>query len=204
MALNDPEQPGQPATHEILGPDGSVVGVMDERGHASDYSEVYRQAIAQLEREDFSGAEQTYRRLVLLEPEKAEPHYGLGGALRLQRRYPEARTHYEKALAIDPRSHGSLEGLGFLSLEEDQPLVASSYYDRALAIDPRDLSSLSGAAKARIRLGRCKDAADLVRRWHEGATESRKRQGLDLDDLLAACREDAGSLSSVGTKDSGH
>jgi len=175
---------------DLRGPDGATVGYAYGQGSTSDHSETYKAALGQLEREDYAGAEATYRRLVALEPEKPEPHYGLGGALVKQLRYAEARTHYERALAVDARSVAALHGLGICRVGEKDDAAAVALFDRALAIDPRDTPTIFSATGARVRLGQCVEAQALARRGRdaEGTVDGGAGR-LAWDEALQGCRD---------------
>lgn len=175
---------------DLRGPDGATIGYAYGQGATSDHSETYTTALGQLEREDYEGAEATYRRLVTLEPEKPEPHYGLGGALVRQFRYAEARTHYERALAVDARSVAALHGLGICRVGEKDDAAAVTFFDRALAIDPRDTPTIFSATSARVRLGQCAEAQALARRGRdaEGAVDGGAGR-FAWNEALEGCRD---------------
>lgn len=69
-----------------------------------------------------AGAEQTYRELVGLEPQRSAPSYGLAATLLLQRKTVEARDQYEHVDRWNPSRRC--------------PCVGSDYAARPRAIPP--------------------------------------------------------------------
>jgi predicted TPR repeat methyltransferase len=60
-----------------------------------------------------------------------------------------AATHYNRALAIDPRSVDALVGLGEVSLKSGHAADAATRFESALAIDPDAARAKAGLAAAR-------------------------------------------------------
>ena len=61
----------------------------------------------------------------------------MAACLYYQKRYDAARTEYERALELDPRSARALYGLGCVAYEQDHYAEARDHLERTLAIDEK-------------------------------------------------------------------
>jgi len=107
------------------------------------------------------------RHLLVLNPSNFDARVDLARDALERRRYEEARSLLEPALAKAgdvaevPRLHGdALLGLGLF----DKAALA---YETALRIDPKDIESHLGAARAYFALGRNDDARREVETYRE-------------------------------------
>jgi Flp pilus assembly protein TadD len=67
--------------------------------------------------EDFRGAEEHFRAAVRINPQDANAEANLGGVLAETGNLKEARTHLERALALDPSNALARENLEQLKRE---------------------------------------------------------------------------------------
>ena len=82
-----------------------------------------------MEQEDYENAEKAFRECLSVNNANPYAHNGLGLALREQGQFSESRSHYEQALALDPkyaRAHFNLAVLGELYLQ-DLPLALNHF-----------------------------------------------------------------------------
>src|SRR5262249_13153048 len=91
-------------------------------------------------------------------PPNAFAELTLGNEYRRQGRREKAVRHLERAVAIDPRAKGALNGLGQLALDDGQNERSLKYHQQALAIDPRDNLTRNFLAKVLFQMGRTDEA----------------------------------------------
>lgn len=77
-----------------------------------------------------------FRYLLRRNPANAKFLYGLGSALKDQRRWTEAAAAYQAALAIDPRYVMAHNNFGAVLLEQDKIPDAIRQFEAAVRIDP--------------------------------------------------------------------
>jgi len=65
-------------------------------------------------------------------------HCNMGHALRLQKRYAEARAAYAQAIRLDPLNHTAYASQGMLSQLEGDIRTAIRLYHSALSLSPQD------------------------------------------------------------------
>jgi len=98
-------------------------------------------ARAQLQEGDMSGAEQTLRHALGLNPNLARTHYFLGTALKGLGRYDDALQHFNAAEAQYPRDRVVLNQKGRVLFLERQYRPAIDVLQRVVAIDAEDLQA---------------------------------------------------------------
>lgn len=102
-------------------------------------------AVVLLQARKYEAAAAALRRLLELAPRMPEAHANLGFALLELGRAPDARTHFEQAMALNPRQ-------------------ANAYYGLALAHEAAgDLELALGAMRSYLHLARAEDEAHLRR-----------------------------------------
>jgi Flp pilus assembly protein TadD len=69
-----------------------------------------------------------------------------------------------KGLAIDPEDSWVHETLGFVHLRSGRFDEAEQAFDKVLELNPNDADSIAWAAQAFCRLGRSREAVDLIRK----------------------------------------
>ncbi len=85
---------------------------------------------------EYSVAEEDYRRAVLLDPNSADAHYGLGTMLRLQGKNDEAIVELKKALELDSNHSEAACELGYAYYHKGEFEKALIYLKRAVELDP--------------------------------------------------------------------
>lgn len=111
-------------------------------------------SLAELDRLD--EAEQVLRRAVRVRDAAAE--YNLGTVLDRKERWEEARTHYERALAIDPFHARAMNNLAVGFDRHGQTTMALALYARALEAAPTNAETYSNLGSALIQQRRFAEA----------------------------------------------
>ncbi len=101
----------------------------------------------QIDSGDYPGAEGSLQSALQKTPDNARVLYDLGLAYRKQGRLAEARSAYEKAIALDPRSD-TIMALGNVMLHQGDPADAVSQYRRAVSLDPDNWNTWGNLAAA--------------------------------------------------------
>lgn len=107
-------------------------------------------------------AEAVLRRAVTVRDAAAE--FNLGTVLDRRGRWDEARTHYERALAINPYHVRAMNNLGIGVDRAGQSADALRWFARALAIDPDEPEVHVNFGSALIRARRFDDARRVLDR----------------------------------------
>jgi Tfp pilus assembly protein PilF len=124
-------------------------------------------------------------------PFNAETQFAMGN-LWLKRGNPTvAKSHYRRALELDPKNDGALNNLGVLALEEKRWQLAEVFLLRALAADPDDAKRHFLLARARFGRGAWAQARTAV----EAALRFKPNQPQFLD-LLKAITEKQASATA--------
>ena len=79
--------------------------------------------------------------------------YNKGIALRIQKKYDEALTAYDKAIEFDPQNLNAWNNKGIVFHEQGKYIKAIQAYDKALEINPRDHVVLTNKGWARFNRG---------------------------------------------------
>jgi tetratricopeptide (TPR) repeat protein len=134
---------------------------------------------------DYKSAEESFRRVLTLNPSKQvkkEAHVGLGVALRGQRKYREAMAEYKRALALDPTDVGIAYNQGILI--QDYMFDASN---PARAI--QDLQTASNFLQRYINQGRS-----------SAKKQDAQRRVKNINELIPMLREQQKMMKSMGGK----
>jgi serine/threonine-protein kinase len=107
-----------------------------------------------------------YRAALASRPEAAVAYTALGDALRVQKRYDEARRYYRQALEIDPDYARGQTGLGNLHKDQGQLDEAIACYRKVLQLDPNYAWAHLDLANALRDAGRFDEALDHYRQVH--------------------------------------
>ena len=116
-----------------------------------EFTEAHRQIIRLTEDKDL--LRQEYEGLVQENPDSAAFHYLLGDVSEGDAK----KTHYEKAIELDPGSPWGYLGLGELLEDRRSFEEAAKNYQRVLEIDPKSEIGLKGFARVHGLMGRRED-----------------------------------------------
>ena len=83
-----------------------------------------------------------YSEAARLDQNWVQPVVYLGDAYRMQRLYPDAKSTYQKALAIDPKSADAMYWLGAIAVTEQNLTLAREYHARLKPIDAAEAAKL--------------------------------------------------------------
>jgi tetratricopeptide (TPR) repeat protein len=92
-------------------------------------------AQAAMEKKDFAAAAQSYREFLAKKPDDANIHFQLGYAYTALQKVADAKTEYEKAIALDPKMAPAYLNLG-LTLFDSDPAAAIESLQRAADLTP--------------------------------------------------------------------
>ncbi len=90
-----------------------------------------------LDNGDFKSAAKDYQDYLAKKPDDAIVHYDLGYAYTAMRDSDDAKTEYEKAIALDPRMGAAYQNLGLTLLASD-PSAALAALEKAAELMPTD------------------------------------------------------------------
>jgi Flp pilus assembly protein TadD len=88
-------------------------------------------------RQDFAGAAQDYQAYLAKRPDDAVVHYDLGYAYTVLQKPADAKSEYEKAIALDPKMAPAYQNLGVTLIPTD-PQAAIQPLQRAAELVPED------------------------------------------------------------------
>jgi TolB-like protein/Tfp pilus assembly protein PilF/predicted Ser/Thr protein kinase len=111
---------------------------------------------------DYGAAKTTFRRVGELIPGSYEALYALGRLARREGHWDEAVSHFEQALALDPRNVELLRNATYTYVALRQFPAALKLYDRALEITPNDPSLIDQEARIYQAEGNLPEAARLL------------------------------------------
>lgn len=154
--------------HEI----SSLPGAVSYTEGQTEEPDLFTQAEAQMERNDYSAAEATYRRIIGREPRNAPGYVGLASCRLCRNDLDGADRQYRIALALDPRSTMALIGLGSVAAWRSDFRAAAGDYRAALAIREDVPDAHWGLALAEEGLNDPTDAVRHFRRFLALAPES--------------------------------
>jgi len=96
--------------------------------------------------------------------DNASEHHRLGNALRMERRFEQALTHYERTIELAPRQSGARFGLGDLYLRAGRLEEAVATYRRGLELEPKHARGHANLGLALLRLERYDEAQPHLER----------------------------------------
>lgn len=108
-------------------------------------------------------AHSAYRRVLALQPDHAEAHYGRGLAFHTQGRLEEAAEGYRRAVVCDPRHAGALGNLGVIFKQWGRLAEAETVCRESLAIDPSSTVVRGNLGAVLLDRGEIESAAETLR-----------------------------------------
>ncbi len=135
----------------------------------ADASAHYNLGLIHLDRKELDKARERFARAVEIDTDENDAHYQLGRISRLQNDYTEAVQHFEQVVTRDDAhaQHEIWREIGATYLAANQPEDAREALERFLdnrAADPEGLYLLG---RTLAKLGRTREATDLMRRCIE-------------------------------------
>jgi tetratricopeptide (TPR) repeat protein len=124
---------------------------MDDHSH-------WRAGNEYLKAKEWQGAERMYRKALVINPNNADAHQGLGVAIAAQRRVDEAIAHYRKALEIKPDYAEAHYNLGVALARRRQVDEAITHFQKALEIEPDLAEAHNNLGAMRAIRGQVDDA----------------------------------------------
>ncbi|MFC5457651.1 tetratricopeptide repeat protein [Prosthecobacter fluviatilis] len=129
------------------------------------------------------------QRVVMAEPQTASAHSGLAYVSLCMGDFPQAVSHYQTAVGIQPDT-ANLCGLGNALLQSGEASEALESYQKALAADPANLDAMAGQGMACAKLGQ----VDLAAGCYRKVLQKNPQHLLALNNLawlLATSRQDS-------------
>jgi len=90
-----------------------------------------------IDKSDFAAAIDPLRKVIAAEPDVAYPHFQLAYVFTALERVAEARSEYERAIAIDPKMTAAYLNLGILLLDKE-PAAAVTPLKKAVELTPAE------------------------------------------------------------------
>lgn len=107
-------------------------------------------------------AQRTLQELLVEEPENPSVLSLMGRAMMIQKNIPEARTYFEKAIALNEPTGEALLGMGVIAQSGDDHAGALEFYQKALALSPANTECILAVSNTLDVLGRSDEAASLL------------------------------------------
>jgi tetratricopeptide (TPR) repeat protein len=112
---------------------------------------------------DFGRAEEIYRAVLKREPQLPGANFAVGQALRMQEKHTAAIPYYEQELALDPKNHLALYGLGSSLIRIGRLESGIERLEAVVRLRPEFPESKAELGKAYLQAGRAKEAvAELL------------------------------------------
>jgi Flp pilus assembly protein TadD len=108
-----------------------------EDPEAKELNALLASARAAMEKKDYAAAAQSYRDYLAKKPDDANAHFQLGYAYTALQNLADAKTQYEKAIALDPKMAAAYRNLGLTLLSTD-PAAAIEPLQQAAKLEPED------------------------------------------------------------------
>ena len=103
---------------------------------------------------------------LLLELEKSARSYAfLGLSYRNLGRFDEAKTYFQRGIALDPHSSTCLFNLGFIAERQGDAVAAERYFQDTLKYNPKYSDALLELANLHSAAKRLREAEELLRRY---------------------------------------
>jgi tetratricopeptide (TPR) repeat protein len=112
-------------------------------------------------------AEQKYQKVTRLAPNLARAYHNLGIVYFMERKYADAATALDRAVAIEPRLPGAQAMRGLCYYELYQPQKAIPAFQAAVRINPADKHALLYLGKSQIQAHNYRAAANTLEKLAE-------------------------------------
>lgn len=130
---------------------------------------LYHKALSELAGPDPAGSLPTFDQILALDPGDREALAGRSAALRILGRTDEAWRCVEEGLALDPPGASIPYQEGWLDMEGDRPDLAEDAFRRSALADPAWPDPVFSRGIALARLGRGREAGQLLSGFVESA-----------------------------------
>src|SRR5271155_4072103 len=124
-------------------------------------------------RNDYASAAKDYQDYLAKKPDDAVVHYDLGYAYTALQKPADAKSEYEKAIALDPKMASAYQNLGLTLLTTD-PAAAVAPLQKASELLPED-------ARAQFLLGSALELSGKLAPAIEQYQAAEKKDGNDFD-----------------------
>ena len=142
--------------------EGRWEGWTPERAPEEPLRSAYLEALAAYEQGRLVPALELLYAVLEAEPDYPAALHQLGTVYFRLRRYGDARTAFERFLALAPAAVGTTRALGHAHYSLGRYELARAHYERVLAADPDELEARRGLALAHFRLGELEPGLELL------------------------------------------
>ena len=116
---------------------------------------------------DWKGAEESYKKTILLNPDSADAHQGYAMILLVKEKYEEALTEIELAIKLDPLSLLINYSFAYVHYCSGRYEDALNQYDKTLEIDPTFRGALEGKGYVFSRMGELEKAIKIFKQLYK-------------------------------------
>lgn len=147
---------------------------------------------------DMKSAEASYQTLLSKNPNSADGHNNYGAFLCAQKRYADADSHFQKALAQPNyvRMDDTYENMALCAVQSGHLQKAAQYYDLALGYSPMRGNLLLSAAELALKQNDSAKATGYMQRYNQSSKPN--AQSLWLNVELAQQRGELAQLHKYG------
>jgi len=136
-----------------------------------------------------------YRKVIRIQPARAQAHFGLGVALAGMGQKEESLAEYRKTLEIDPNHVAAMNNLGFALSGDGKTEEAIALFKKALELEPANVSTLCNLGATLAGQGQLDEAIPLYRR----ALEAQPEDTLALNNLAVALARQGKDAEAIST-----
>jgi Tfp pilus assembly protein PilF len=103
----------------------------------SEEKDFVQQGIERTNREDYTGAAESFLKAIEQNPRNSKAYYGLGGIYNYQNKLDEAEQAFETTLKLDPTNYDAIYSLGFTYELMGRKKEAEEKYQRSREMKAR-------------------------------------------------------------------